>query len=658
MTFVQHPTRVAFAALILMPASALAGNLHVQVSGGGANGFVDDQTFSGADWTIEFDVDDTVSDSNSATESGSYAGIVGGRIEIDGSLFELGGDSISGTLTLEDYGTSQRIFVHPSSGGFLQFVVGTTLYPALADDVNDLSTVHTGVSVSNAEADDYNNSSILNFPSFNCSEFGLDPDDPECEELQEEMPDESLSGESGEIIDFSAGSSADGSMSVSLSTSPVLQTETIEPLDCDGALLTGADLLADGSVSFPSRAPVADGDSVFFDTGESYTTLIDIPLAAAGDFSDDDRVVVTATIDRTREGEDDDLNVVVSDGTTGVGVAAQDNYAGILIGYQLAFSGADYSFADETFLTSGSGPLGAIGEQTIYDLEVDLSCDTTSATGSWGEQSGAADFGVSLDRAGGLSLSIVGENGDEAYTIHQVCVSVEVVDPLDSCVDTDGDGLTDDVDACPSEDASGLDTDGDGCTDDSDGDGVTDDLDVCDGYDDTADADTDGVPDGCDVCGGDDASGDSDSDLVCDDSDACVGDDASGDSDGDLFCDDSDSCPADANTDQADDDGDGQGDACDDDDADGVLDVDDACLDTASNDAVLDSGCSVDQLCPCDDDCKNHGEYQSCVSQTAEDMHDAGVISEDEKDDISSASAQSDCGKSDNGNGKGKGKKK
>jgi len=46
-------------------------------------------------------------------------------------------------------------------------------------------------------------------------------------------------------------------------------------------------------------------------------------------------------------------------------------------------------------------------------------------------------------------------------------------------IDTDGDGVFDDVDVCPAEDASGYDNDGDGCIDDTDGDGVFDNVDVC-----------------------------------------------------------------------------------------------------------------------------------------------------------------------------------
>ncbi|MCP4566101.1 MAG: hypothetical protein GY841_00830 [FCB group bacterium] len=64
-------------------------------------------------------------------------------------------------------------------------------------------------------------------------------------------------------------------------------------------------------------------------------------------------------------------------------------------------------------------------------------------------------------------------------------------------LDSDGDGVNDDLDVCPGFDDN-L---------DDDGDGVPDGCDICPGYDDTIDTDTDGIPDGCDwKCG--DANGD------------------------------------------------------------------------------------------------------------------------------------------------------
>ena len=53
----------------------------------------------------------------------------------------------------------------------------------------------------------------------------------------------------------------------------------------------------------------------------------------------------------------------------------------------------------------------------------------------------------------------------------------------------------------------------------------------------------------------------------------------------------------------------------------------------------------IEDLCPCDIDWKNHGEYVSCVTHAAEDLVDEGLITPEEKDAIVSDRAKSGCGK-------------
>jgi hypothetical protein len=174
--------------------------------------------------------------------------------------------------------------------------------------------------------------------------------------------------------------------------------------------------------------------------------------------------------------------------------------------------------------------------------------------------------------------------------------------------DLDGDGLGD---ACDDDlDGDNVPNDGDNCVftfnpnqTDHEGDGLGD---VCD-----ADDDNDGVTDGVDNCG-----------LL-------------------------------ANPDQADFDGDGAGDVCDNDlDGDGVLGNDDVCQFTPIGVLVEPAtGCSIPQLCPCQgprgssEPWKNHGKYVSCVTKAANGFRDQGLISEEEKGQITSEAAQSDCGK-------------
>ncbi len=159
------------------------------------------------------------------------------------------------------------------------------------------------------------------------------------------------------------------------------------------------------------------------------------------------------------------------------------------------------------------------------------------------------------------------------------------------CLDSDADGVCDDVDNCPlAANANQLNTDGDGmgntCDPDDDSDGLSDVFEVSLGTNPLkADTDGDGVSDYNEVNydGNPNAytPGADLNPLSADTDGDGLGDAAdplpllySPDADGDGVYDNVDNCPLNANANQLDTDGDGTGDACDsDDDSDGLLDI-------------------------------------------------------------------------------------
>ncbi|MCK5069165.1 MAG: thrombospondin type 3 repeat-containing protein, partial [Desulfocapsa sp.] len=173
------------------------------------------------------------------------------------------------------------------------------------------------------------------------------------------------------------------------------------------------------------------------------------------------------------------------------------------------------------------------------------------------------------------------------------------------------------------------------------------------------DTDNDGVVDSMDNCPFD-ADNDMDDDGICGDEDNCPADanvdqanfdddvfgnvcDADDDNDG--FDDEFDNCQYDNNPSQSDIDIDGIGDVCDSDiDGDNVIDAIDECIDTTFGDVVNETGCSIQQICPCDNNWKNHGGYMKCVAHTSEYFLDYGLITFDEKDIIVSSEAKTKCG--------------
>jgi len=169
------------------------------------------------------------------------------------------------------------------------------------------------------------------------------------------------------------------------------------------------------------------------------------------------------------------------------------------------------------------------------------------------------------------------------------------------CVDADSDGICDSDDNC-------LDTPN---PDQTDGDG-------------------DGIGDVCDPCPVDNPD-DTDGDGVCNSDDICPSGDDSVDNDGDGVPDACDPCPND-NPDDLD--------------GDGICYSNDVCPDTAIDGIVNDEGCSIEDLCPCENQppWRNHGKYVSCTAKTAESFVDEGLITQEEKDMVVSEAAKSDCG--------------
>ena len=79
-------------------------------------------------------------------------------------------------------------------------------------------------------------------------------------------------------------------------------------------------------------------------------------------------------------------------------------------------------------------------------------------------------------------------------------------------------------------------------------------------------------------------------------------------------------------------------------DGDGVLDSEDQCPSTAPGELVNASGCSIEDLCPCEKEWKNHAEYVQCVTHEANQFVQAGIITNAEKGRVLQNAARSDCG--------------
>ncbi len=257
---------------------------------------------------------------------------------------------------------------------------------------------------------------------------------------------------------------------------------------------------------------------------------------------------------------------------------------------------------------------------------------------------------VPIDANGKIDIFVhtLGAGPCEDSDSDGVCNEDDICAGGDDNQDFDGDVIPDFCDVCPNDTEN-----------DADGDGVCGDIDVCTGGDDNQNADGDSLPDFCDVCPND-PENDAEDDGVCESDDNCPlianadqfdtdqdgeGDACDADDDNDGVIDGDDNCQFDVNPDQADFDNDGAGDICDtDDDNDGIVDADDQCINTVAGETINETGCSIADLCACNNPWKNHGGYVKCVAHTSEDFVAAGLITDLEKDAIVSEAGGSNCG--------------
>ncbi len=216
--------------------------------------------------------------------------------------------------------------------------------------------------------------------------------------------------------------------------------------------------------------------------------------------------------------------------------------------------------------------------------------------------------------------------------------------------DDDGDGVADVVDAFPLDSTESVDTDGDGIGNnadtDDDGDGVADTDDI-DPLDPNSDSDGDGLSDSEESSGvTDPLNPDTDGDGVSDGDEVTNGTDPlNADSDGDGL---SDGTEAGLGTDplNTDTDGDGVSDSDDVDPLDPNSDSDNDSFSDAEETFLGTNPLTGDD---CAADARNHGQYVSCVAHLLDQLLAAGMITEEEKDARQSAAGQSDVAKPEKG---------
>jgi hypothetical protein len=80
-------------------------------------------------------------------------------------------------------------------------------------------------------------------------------------------------------------------------------------------------------------------------------------------------------------------------------------------------------------------------------------------------------------------------------------------------------------------------------------------------------------------------------------------------------------------------------------DYDGVPDFRDSCPDTPAGFLVDTNGCSIEQLCPCEGEWRNHGDYINHLAKVLSEFKKEGIITSPQGSSILFQANQSECGR-------------
>ena len=428
-------------------------------------------------------------------------------------------------------------------------------------------------------------------------------------------------------VTVSAGATELANFDITEMVGKVVGTITVNGVPSSGASISVGDDLACGYYSSVDGS----GQFDFYIPPGTYTANVSGMSGFLGTFDFSVVKAQTTDVDFGTTPAGDNVEVGLSGGLDSIG------------GLQITFTTVNTA-GNTTVVESGAGPppptgykiVGLAGQPRYWDintsaehegpLTVCLKYDETQVVGlevnlklMHDEGSGLNNITTSIDT---LNDIICGETNSLS--------PFAIVELLQEELDADNDDVPDSIDNCPNE-----------------------------FNDNQEDADNDGLGDVCDSCPHD-INNDIDADGICDDIDNCtqianasqfdfdedkIGNVCDPDDDNDGWLDETDNCQYDFNQDQADFDKDNIGDVCDNDtDGDDVIDADDKCLETILGIVVNSTGCSIEQICPCNNNWKNHGAYVKCIAHTSENFADAGLITYDDKDFIVSQAAQSYCG--------------
>ncbi|MEM9413110.1 MAG: hypothetical protein AAGA30_18515 [Planctomycetota bacterium] len=189
---------------------------------------------------------------------------------------------------------------------------------------------------------------------------------------------------------------------------------------------TGAELASDANVVFPTRAPVVNGTSVDFATGNQVLEkLFVIPLIGAGTLNSNAVAVMDVNVNLTRLTQDSDVELAIGDGNQLASFQPGDNNNGQAQAVGLNDLGTTVATQEffQLFDNAGFPPIGqSLDVVTSITLRGN---DSVNIGGNFNSSFGDGDLAtVTLDTSQALSFVFVGNDINEQYRVNSLTVEL------------------------------------------------------------------------------------------------------------------------------------------------------------------------------------------------------------------------------------------
>ncbi len=197
------------------------------------------------------------------------------------------------------------------------------------------------------------------------------------------------------------------------------------------ATYTGAELLGLPGVSFPTREPSLEGNSLAFPEGSSdFEKLLSLPILPEGSISGFGQIDISIEANVTRLSStfnDFDPSFAIGDGTNLVAFLVADNNGGLGAATSYNDLGSTVEEVPVSILFTDAG-INAVDESLDVHANFTFTPSSSTVRGGFFEESGEAAVPKTLNFEHAWEFVLIAENPTERYQINSISI-VTVPEP-------------------------------------------------------------------------------------------------------------------------------------------------------------------------------------------------------------------------------------